>query len=58
MPAILLANRPRRVKSGQAAARGGLTRYFLRFVLAMEFPEAPERRRMAERKGFEPLIRL
>jgi hypothetical protein len=58
MPAILLANRPRRVKSDQAAARGGLTTYFLRFVLAMEFPETPEQRRMAERMGFEPMIRL
>jgi hypothetical protein len=56
--AILLANGPRWVKSGRTAARGGFTAYFLRFVLAKEFPETPERRRMAERMGFEPMIRL
>jgi hypothetical protein len=58
MLAILLANRPRWVNSGRTAGPGGFTIYFLCFVFAFEFPEMPERRRMAERMGFEPMIRL
>ena len=59
MPPIVLANRPRWVNAGMAGGKRLSEQYS---ALATVFPKMRERLSMtewlAERKGFEPLIRL